>query len=141
MAKMGRPPKEIDRKEFEGLLAIQCTLEEVTAFFDIKLGGCSDDTIRRWCKKEYGETFESVSVKKKNYGKISLRRSQFRLAEKNATMAIFLGKNYLGQADKIEQTINTIDDSMRKDVDELLNDIRAEINDTAIDDQTSTDRE
>ena len=137
---MGRPRKEIDKKEFEGLLAIQCTLEEVTAFFDIKLGGCSEDTIQRWCKKEYGESFAVVSAKKKNYGKISLRRSQFRLAERNATMAIFLGKNYLGQADKIEQTINTIDDSMRKDVDELLNDIRAEINDTTLNDETGDNR-
>lgn len=137
---MGRPRKEIDKKEFEGLLALQCTLEEVTAFFDIKLGGCSEDTIRRWCKREYKESFETVSAKKRNYGKISLRRSQFRLAEKNASMAIFLGKNYLGQADKIEQTINTIDDSMRKDVDELLNDIRTEIDNSITDDETSDNR-
>ena len=27
---------------------------------------------------------------------------QWKLAEKNATMAIFLGKNYLGQRDSIE---------------------------------------
>lgn len=137
---MARPRKNIDKKEFEGLLAIQCTLEEVTAFFDIKLGGCSEDTIQRWCKKEYGESFAVVSAKKRNYGKISLRRSQFRLAERNATMAIFLGKNYLGQADKIEQTINTIDDSMRKDVDELLNDIRTEIDNSITDDETSDNR-
>lgn len=137
---MGRPRKKIDKKEFEGLLAIQCTLEEVTAFFDIKLGGCSEDTIQRWCKNEYGESFAVVSAKKRNYGKISLRRSQFRLAERNATMAIFLGKNYLGQADKIEQTINTIDDSMRKDVDELLNDIRTEIDNSITDDETSDNR-
>ena len=32
-------------------------------------------------------------------GKISLRRSQFRLAEKNANMAIWLGKQYLEQPD------------------------------------------
>lgn len=36
-----------------------------------------------------------------NQGKISLRRKQFKLAEKNAAMAIFLGKQYLGQRDII----------------------------------------
>ena len=35
-------------------------------------------------------------------GKRSLRRIQFKLAEKNPTMAIWLGKQYLGQRDNIE---------------------------------------
>ena len=34
---------------------------------------------------------------------ISLRRSQFKLAEKNATMAIWLGKQYLGQRNHKEE--------------------------------------
>ena len=33
-------------------------------------------------------------------GRMSLRRKQFALAEKNAAVAIFLGKNYLGQSDR-----------------------------------------
>ena len=36
----------------------------------------------------------------KEQGKISLRRKQHRLAATNAQMAIHLGKQYLGQADK-----------------------------------------
>jgi hypothetical protein len=40
----------------------------------------------------------------KEEGKISLRRKQLRLAEKSAGMAIFLGKNYLDQADRHEIT-------------------------------------
>lgn len=34
--------------------------------------------------------------------KISLRKNQLKLSEKNAGMAIFLGKNYLGQKDYFE---------------------------------------
>lgn len=37
------------------------------------------------------------------WGRYPLRRSQFRLAEKNANMAIWLGKQYLNQKDKIEE--------------------------------------
>ena len=99
---MARPRKNIERKDFESLLAIQCTLEEVTAFFDHKLDGCSADTIERWCKRTYKENFADIAAKKRNLGKISLRRAQFELAKKNGAVAIFLGKNYLGQTDKIK---------------------------------------
>lgn len=47
--------------------------------------------------------FSEVFKQKRGVGKISLRRSQWRLAEKNANMAIFLGKQYLGQKDEPEQ--------------------------------------
>lgn len=98
MAK-GRPRIELNKKEFESLLAIQCSLEEVAAFFDNKLGGCSVDTVERWCKRTYGKTFAEIAPKKRAVGKISLRRNQFELSKKNATMAIFLGKQYLDQSD------------------------------------------
>ena len=104
---MGRPPKEIDRTDFEALLGLQCTLEEVTAFFDHKLNGCSVDTIERWCKREYGETFAEVSAKKRSLGKISIRRMQFQLAKKSAPLLIFLGKQYLGQSDNPVQENKT----------------------------------
>lgn len=111
---MARPRKEIDKKEFESLLFIQCTLEEVTAYFDNKLDGCSEDTIERWCMRTYKKRFAEVSREKRDVGKISLRRSQWRLAEKNATMAIFLGKNYLGQTDSVRvdntEALNRLDE-------------------------------
>lgn len=117
---MARPRKNIDRKDFESLLALQCTLEEVTAFFDHKLDGCSADTIERWCKREYGEGFAEVAAKKRNLGKISLRRAQFELAKKNGAVAIFLGKNYLGQTDKQEIVSSTIDEKTRQEVEKLI---------------------
>lgn len=101
---MPRPRKEIKKEDFEGLLAIQCTLSEVAAYFDHKLNGCSEDTIERWCKRTYHKSFAEVSAIKKEYGKISLRRYQLELAKKSAAMAIFLGKNWLGQKDTYETT-------------------------------------
>ena len=53
-------------------------------------------------------TFSDTFAEKRKTGKISLRRMQWRLAEKNATMAIFLGKQYLGQRDNVDvNVINT----------------------------------
>lgn len=47
--------------------------------------------------------------KKSAGGKMSLRRYQFELAKKNASMAIWLGKQYLGQSDNPQGNIDTED--------------------------------
>jgi hypothetical protein len=86
--------KNIDQKQFENLCSLQCTLMEVCAWFDV-----DDCTLNKWCKKTYKKTFSEVFKEKRGKGLISLRRAQFQLAQKNASMAIFLGKNYLGQVD------------------------------------------
>lgn len=46
------------------------------------------------------------------YLKIRLRRNQLKLSEKSAAMAIFLGKNYLGQRDSFEVTDTTALDKL-----------------------------
>ena len=101
----GRPRKEIDEKTFKNLCAIQCTEEEIAGIFE-----CDISTINRWCKQTFGETFAEVYKKNSQQGKASLRRMQYKLAEKNTAMAIFLGKNWLGQSDKIEQTVYEVED-------------------------------
>lgn len=90
----GRKRIQIDKTEFEKLCFIQCQLSEIAGWFR-----CSEDTIERWCEREYGKKFAECFKIYSQGGKISLRRSQFKLAEKNAGMAIFLGKQYLGQSD------------------------------------------
>lgn len=100
--KIGRPLKEIDKVQFEKLCNLQCTLLEIAGFFN-----CSDDTIERWCKRTYKTTFAECFKTFSQGGKISLRRTQFKLAERSAAMAIFLGKQYLGQTDKTEMDVNT----------------------------------
>lgn len=94
---MARPQIQIDQQQFESLCNMQCTLQEIAGFFK-----CSIDTIERWCERTYDESFADTYKKYSQNGKISLRRYQFKLAEKNASMAIWLGKQYLGQTDKIE---------------------------------------
>lgn len=90
----GRPKKEIDQKQFENLCALQCTEVEIEDWFDV-----TDKTLNAWCKRTYGKNFSEIFRIKRGRGKISLRRSQWQLAEKSASMAIWLGKQYLGQSD------------------------------------------
>lgn len=114
---MGRHKKEIDKKQFENLCGLQCTLEEVCGWFDV-----TDKTLDRWCRETYGANFSEVFKQKRGKGKIALRRSQWRLAENNATMAIWLGKQYLGQRDTADiglQVSNAKEDALSISLKEL----------------------
>lgn len=93
----GRPRKQIDQKLFEELCQIHCTEQEIIHIFKV-----SEDTLVAWCKRTYGETFLEAYKRLSAGGKMSLRRQQFKIAETNATMAIWLGKQYLGQKDVSE---------------------------------------
>lgn len=84
--KVGRPKKEIEPELVYKLAQIQCTIEEIASVV-----GVNASTISR--------NFAGEIAKGRAEGKISLRRSQFKLSENNATMAIWLGKNWLGQSD------------------------------------------
>lgn len=94
----GRPPKlradEETLKSVRGLAQIHATYEDAAAFFHV-----NERTFRRFLKKKIvRETYEEGLGE----GRISLRRLQFKIAQKSASMAIFLGKQYLGQTDKQE---------------------------------------
>lgn len=93
-SKMGRPKKEINKQQFETMCGIQATEEEICLVFSVSI-----NTLNRWCKENYGDTFCKVFAQKRALGKASLRRTQWRMAEKSPTMAIWLGKQYLNQHD------------------------------------------
>ena len=93
--KRGRPQIQIDKDTFERLCGLQCTQKEIASFFR-----CSEDTIDRWCKRTYEAKFEEIRPSFSEAGKVSLRRTQFRMAETSPQMAIWLGKQYLGQKEK-----------------------------------------
>ena len=121
---MARPRKEIDQKQVENLCGLQCTLEEICSWFDV-----TDKTLDSWCKRTYHASFSEVFKKKRGAGKISLRRSQWQLAAKNASMAIWLGKQYLGQRDQIETTVaidKAKEDALSQSLRELAEDLTSD---------------
>ena len=91
---MARPEAKIDLVELEKLCGMQCTDEEIAAFF-----GVSTRTIERRRKvQKFSEIMDSAKAK----GRISVRRSLFRMAAKdNVAAAIFLSKNLLGYRDVV----------------------------------------
>ena len=90
---MARPKKyNIDTKQVQKLASLGCTNKEISESF-----GCSADLL----EKSYSEFLTKGRAEQR----IRLRQLQWQSAEKgNVVMQIFLGKNMLGQQDKIEQT-------------------------------------
>ena len=102
MAKAGRPTKELDKELFEKACFLHCNQQEICR----RLGeqtpeGSTIDvqTLHTWVKRVYGQDFSEVYEQKKARGKFGLRAIQYKLSEKNVAMAIFLGKQWLGQKD------------------------------------------
>ena len=95
----GRPKKEINYKLVESLASIFCTQEEIASVLDISVRTLQRD-----------EEFCRIYKKGQEMAKSSLRRIQFKLAGTNSSMAIWLGKQYLGQKD----TINTSTEGIQR---------------------------
>ena len=76
-----------------------CTQEEVAAVLGV-------------CKKTFSNFMAACPEAREvwedglMHAKVSLRRKQLALADKNAPAAIFLGKNYLGQKDESTTNMN-----------------------------------
>ena len=88
----GRKSVKIDLVELEKLCSLQCTDEELAAFF-----GVSARTIENRRKQP---KFAEVMSRGKAKGKISVRRAQMKLLDAgNGTMGVWLGKQLLGQRD------------------------------------------
>lgn len=92
----GRPKTEINPEQLRKLMALNCTMAEVAAFF-----GCNKKTIERRMSQD--EDFAEIIENGRADGMLSVRRKQFQIMESgNATMAIWLGKQLLGQKDHSE---------------------------------------
>ena len=113
-----RSDSKIDLDELEKLCALDCTQEEIASFFGVSLRAVEmrreqPITYERKLKDHAGkstgvavhQTFKEIMDAGYARGRISIRRHQHRLLEEgNATMGVWLGKNRLGQSDKMQVT-------------------------------------
>ena len=98
----GRPSKLplINKEHFEGMCKIQFSIVYICGIFNV-----NEQTLTKWCEHEYSMGFCDIYKKLSSTGKMSLRRQQFKSAENgNVTMQIWLGKQWLGQTDKVESS-------------------------------------
>jgi IS30 family transposase len=89
---------KIDPAVLEALVSVMCTEREIADYFQV-----STDSIQRFVKRTWGMTYTAFYEEKSARAKVSLRRKQFQCAmQSNTALLIFLGKNWLGQTDKVE---------------------------------------
>lgn len=93
--KVGRPRTELNLDNLEKLCRLNCTMPEIASYFDVPLRTLED-------KYTNEPKVRKAIDKGRNQGKLSLRRKQIQILDEtnNATMAIWLGKQLLGQRDK-----------------------------------------
>lgn len=94
-----RPPKPIDLDQLERLCRLHCTDEEIALYFSVSV-----KTIERRKKRP---AFAERMDRGRAIGKLSLRRLQWQTANgygpQHGTMQIWLGKQLLGQKDRVAQ--------------------------------------
>ena len=97
----GRPRVDIDYDQLKKLCVIQCTGEECAAML-----GLDYETLNRRLKQDGHGGFKEYFAQNSSGGKASLRRRQFQAAmEGQPTMLVWLGKQWLGQTDRQETTL------------------------------------
>ena len=95
-----KPLHQLDYTKLDAMCAIHCTGEECAAILNIDY-----DTLNKALKRDGHKGFTEYFRIKGSNGKMSLRRKQYDQAMSgNATMLIWLGKQWLAQSDKIEDT-------------------------------------
>jgi hypothetical protein len=93
----GRKPKQIDMLDLEKLCSLQCTDEEIAAWFRVSVSTLQN----RRKQPQFAEVMRHGRAR----GCVSVRRAQMRLLEAgNATIAVWLGKTLLGQKDTMQIT-------------------------------------
>tara|TARA_R100000773_G_C4155811_1_gene75820 strand:+ start:57 stop:458 length:402 start_codon:yes stop_codon:yes gene_type:complete len=122
---VGRPKTVIDPDDLRRICLLNCTMPEIAAYLRIPLRTLED---RISAEPELKEIIQSG----REQGKLSVRRKQFQIMdeENSATMAIWLGKQLLGQRDKhdlvtedksgekLSEALNIVSQIARSKVDE-----------------------
>ena len=102
--KGGAPRKEIDYDLLDNLARIHCTAEECAGVLGVGTTVLRERIKQRGIDEGTGdEGFRDLYKRLSPAGKAALRRLQWKSAERlNTTMLIWLGKQWLGQTDKLD---------------------------------------
>lgn len=100
---------EFSKEKFEELCRIQCTTKEICAYFNM-----TEFKLFKILRQEYDvkDPRELINIYK-DVGKMDIRKAQFEQAKTTPVMSLWLGKQYLGQKDVVEN--NNIENIIFKD--------------------------
>lgn len=100
---MARPRKELEDIEFNGWDQLDALIVWSNEEYCAERLGISSDSLARRIKERTGLSFAEYKQQKKEPMRINLLKKQYDTAiSGNVSMLIWLGKNELGQKDKLE---------------------------------------
>lgn len=91
------PEKQIILEQVLYWIDLQATQEEIAGSFRVSV-----ETLDSRLIEAFGMRFSELRKRCSGQAKLALRRYQFEQAKKSATMAIWLGKQWIGQKDDIQ---------------------------------------
>lgn len=95
---VGRPEKELDWSKLDAVLQFGARLLDCQGILDI-----GEETIQKKIRAKYNLTFGEYRELRMSTMRAKLLQKQFDVAmQGNVTMLIWLGKQHLGQVDKLE---------------------------------------
>ena len=113
--KTGRPPNLLadgrTLRMIRKLAEIQCTQQEAASVL-----GVHKDTFNDFLRSPTDKRAADAWEMGREEGKVALRRLQWRTAQKSTTMQIWLGKQWLNQRDKMDETVQATVSSAVVDV-------------------------
>lgn len=116
MAKRGPKVIELDWDQVDTLGRIMCTAEEIAEVLKV-----SYDTLVRRCRRDKNMNIAEYLALKRAAGRASLRRSQYKKAtDGNTAMLIWLGKQYLGQSDKMQNDTQLTMKDVHRQLSEII---------------------
>jgi len=116
----GRPSKKSDAK-LDWKQAVEDLCPWYTAAYIAEKLGVDEDTLINWIKSEYHTNFSGLRDQKRQNQFSRLAKVQLEVAmeDRNPTMLVWCGKQYLGQTDKqdikqnIEAKVQSIEEYLK----------------------------
>jgi hypothetical protein len=100
---MSRPRKELEDIQFDGWDQLDALIVWASEVYCAEKLGMNIDTLAARIKERYDMSFSEYKRKRQEPMRINLLKKQYDVAMSgNVSMLIWLGKQYLGQAEKHE---------------------------------------
>lgn len=104
---MARPTKLLEDIEFDGWEQLDALIVWSDESYCAEKLGINRDTLAARIKERTGLSFSAYKDEKKAAMRTNLRKKQYDVAMAgNVSMLIWLGKNELGQTDKVDQKVD-----------------------------------
>lgn len=106
---MARPRKELEDMEFNGWDQLDALIVWASQEYCCEKLGVNTDTLTNRIKEKFGMSFSDYKAKRQEPMRINLLKKQYDVAMGgNVALLIWLGKQYLGQSEKVTQEIQEV---------------------------------